>query len=203
MPNSNYAEEYEDLINMSRRATAQASGLLVSQQPPSEVEIAANLPPQVAQAIAGATRGVVDFGVSQLPVTGLGAPVLVRNYGFRSVTANGVVCKPFSTTSVLSQPLSGALPISDSDGKLIANVTVNVATGAPTGPASLATSSTVQGKGKACAHVVRNSLDGKSNLIKVWDAVYGIPWFCIAGSVVLLAIFAVILAIIIKAARRR
>jgi len=159
-------------VRIGMAATAQAAGLL-----------------SAAGAFSTMAAGGSSAGAPVPPPIAVMRPMQIRNYGFRSVVANGTACKPFSTTTI-QVPLPSIV--------VVGNQTVHVAlmddAAHVVGKSSMFSNSMTQGKGVAWKQIVRST--PHTSLIKVWDAVYGMPWFCIAGSIMALVIIATIIGII-------
>jgi len=169
-------QSHRSLIATSQFATAQAAGLAPLLQPH-------NTPPQML------VSSSADQGPELPDVT-----FRVRNYGFRKVWVGKTECPAFSTTAVTAPARSKQVMRCEKHPVI---VTLRVGDAGIAGPGSLRVNSMKQAKGALWSHVVRN--DAGSDVVKVWDALFGIPWFCIAGS---LLVIALVVAVIAAIARR-
>lgn len=163
------------LIAMSRSATQQAAGHRHS----NKTAPASQPQPQPADAAAP-----VSFSV--------------RNYGFRTVTIGGTACPPFSTTTVVA-PANTTQSIMSSDTEA-AVTEIDIGTRSIVGPATLRDNTFSQSGMRPLSLVVRN--DAGTYLVRVWDAILGVPWFCVVGTLVSLAAIALVVVLVMRSRRR-
>jgi hypothetical protein len=166
-----------DLVSTSIYATRQAAGLAAN----------ANGAYSAGAYSAGATSG--DKGSSTPPTS-----IRVRNYGFRSVYVGATKCPPFATTTVKAAAGS-QLAVKTGSATAPTLTSLRLATDpkdfiSSSAPVSVGDNSMKQGSGKMWAQIVRNSAG--SDVLKVWDAILGVPWFCVAGSLLTIIVVVVV-----------
>lgn len=187
-------QSQESLIATARFATEQAAGLAPLQLPH-------NLPLEALDNAArvyrtGSSTSGADITTKLLPNT---VAINVRNFGLGSVWVGAAKCPAFATTTV-DALINTTLPVIGSDQKTQIS-SIDIGDTGITGPSEIRLHSMTQAYDKAWSQVVRNNAG--SNTVRVWNAFYGVPWHCIASTIVAIALITVVCVLIVRAARRR